>query len=690
MVSNGLSSASTVGADSKQSNKIFYVDHDSSTYVINLAPIRRSFAQTACCNAETSFISEDGTYEQRQPNEDGLVDDPVFEVGTPGRTNQLHDSISNCNWEKVRSKMTHRREVHEQTEDSQTALSLACINNAPEDIILYLLSKTPRSAIIIDREGSLPIHHYCTHASPVNSKVLMKLVNLEPRSVSKTNDLMKTPFSLAAEFGKRVEVLETLFQSDHSVASISDIDGSFPLHHCGRAEYLENNFLHKLMTIYPEALMQQNARGETPLILAVSLNASVPVLQEMLYRYPRAARISDSGGFYPVSLLWNSWVNVRKGATGQPVLSDDEAEVTEIVKRNRIQMKSVTGKGDLEGDLAIWWHKMEMLLRVSYHKTLRDALPNGKQWRVVHAAAGCDGCPPGVLHFAMKIEAGQCEEADEEGNLPLHVAAGAPAYIRQNFEKTYGSRIEMLVKKYPEASRKKNVKGELCLHIALRSGKTWDSGIKKILKAEPRGIKIKDTATGLFPFMLAAIGNKNPSSDEGRAQAEARARSKFNKSEWILMTEADQNKEIKAILHNDQLMTLDTVFRLLLAAPSQLKGGIPKENAESMHLLNDNRILREKLRELSTEVHSMRRKEIDGGVGAERRVRFLDEDHESEQEQEQEEELEQNMQEVEAYLIQDMKSKKKEKGKKIEKFKKFYMKRSKRFKNFLRFGKYKK
>jgi len=229
------------------------------------------------------------------------------------------------------------------------------------------------------------------------------------------------------------------------------------------------------------------------------------------------------------------------------------------------------------------------------------------------------------------------------------------------------------------------------LHIALRSGKTWDSGINKFFKAEQRGIKIKDTATGIFPFMLAAIGNKNPSSDEGRAQAEARARSKFNKSEWILMTEADQNKEIKAIIDNDQLMTLDTVFRLLLAAPSQLKGGIPKDNVESMYLINDNRILREKLRELSTEVHSMRRKEIDGGVGAERRVRFLDEDPNGDaNESEHEEELEQNMQEVEAYLIQDMKSKKKEKGKKIEKFKKFYMKRSKRFKNFLRFGKHKK
>jgi len=134
--------------------------------------------------------------------------------------------------------------------------------------------------------------------------------------------------------------------------------------------------------------MQQNAQGETPLILAVSLNASVLVLQEMLYRYLRAARISDLGGFYPVPLLWNSWVNVHKGATGQLVLSDGEAEVIEIVKRNRIQMKSVSGKGDLEGDLAIWWHKMEML------------------------------------------EAGQYKEANKEGNLPFHVAAGAPPYIR--------------------------------------------------------------------------------------------------------------------------------------------------------------------------------------------------------------------------------------------------------------------
>jgi len=49
---------------------------------------------------------------------------------------------------------------------------------------------------------------------------------------------------------------------------------------------------------------------------------------------------------------------MRKGATGQPVMSDDEAKVIKIAKRNRIQMKSMAGKGVLEGDLAIWWHNM--------------------------------------------------------------------------------------------------------------------------------------------------------------------------------------------------------------------------------------------------------------------------------------------------------------------------------------------
>jgi len=92
--------------------------------------------------------------------------------------------------------------------------------------------------------------------------------------------------------------------------------------------------------------------------------------------------------------------------------------------------------------------------------------------------------------------------------------------------------------------------------------------------------------------MLVAIGDKNPLSDEGRAKAEARARSKFNKSKWILMTEADQNKEIKTITDSDQLMTLDTVFHLPLVAPSKLKGDIPKNNVEYMYLINDNRILR--------------------------------------------------------------------------------------------------
>mmetsp|Transcript_13016 Transcript_13016/g.28730 ORF Transcript_13016/g.28730 Transcript_13016/m.28730 type:complete len:261 (-) Transcript_13016:90-872(-) len=247
----------------------------------------------------------------------------------------------------------------------------------------------------------------------------------------------------------------------------------------------------------------------------------------------------------------------------------------------------------------------------------------------------------------------------------------------------------VLIKKYPEASKKKNEKGELCLHIALKSGKTWDTGIKKLLKAEPRAIKIKDKSVGLYPFMLAAVGNTVMSKEEKRLFATSRARSKYTKSCWNEFDEDYQREEIDNILMKDKVMELDTVYRLLLAAPTLVKSAIPKQDSETRYLLNDNKILRQKLKDLSTKVSDMRRKENLEKKDYEKKVRFEDEElkYPFAEYSEPEPEIEEDISEVESYLIRDMLEGKEEKSKKTEKFKKFYMSRARRFFRFLKFGK---
>ena len=45
------------------------------------------------------------------------------------------------------------------------------------------------------------------------------------------------------------------------------------------------------------------------------------------------------------------------------------------------------------------------------------------------------------------------------------------------------------------------------LHLALRSGRTWTSGISSILNAAPSSLAIRDEVTGLYPFQLAVCSS---------------------------------------------------------------------------------------------------------------------------------------------------------------------------------------
>jgi ankyrin repeat protein len=49
--------------------------------------------------------------------------------------------------------------------------------------------------------------------------------------------------------------------------------------------------------------------------------------------------------------------------------------------------------------------------------------------------------------------------------------------------------------------------GQLPLHAAIRSGKTWTEGVKSLVEAYPEALAIPHPSTSLYPFMLAAEDN---------------------------------------------------------------------------------------------------------------------------------------------------------------------------------------
>lgn len=182
-----------------------------------------------------------------------------------------------------------------------------------------------------------------------------------------------------------------------------------------------------------------------------------------------------------------------------------------------------------------------------------------KKFRVVHASVGLIGfgCPPELIRLAISIHPHQVTEMDEDGNLPLHIAATAASYLAtahatvsdsddiptsimaaaaaaaqetgddqsvlsdaamsffssatvslttNPFDKV----IKMLLEHYPDAAQTPHGKtGRLPLAMAIESGRrTWNDGIRTLLHANPPALhskKLMDPA--LYPRVLAKLAN---------------------------------------------------------------------------------------------------------------------------------------------------------------------------------------
>jgi hypothetical protein len=90
--------------------------------------------------------------------------------------------------------------------------------------------------------------------------------------------------------------------------------------------------------------------------------------------------------------------------------------------------------------------------------------------------------------------------------------------------------LVVLLDAYPQAACVANGNGRLALHVALENGRSWNSGIRKLVDAAPRALETRDVKTHFYPVQLAAM-----------------------------------------IEEDDDLESLSTVYQLLLAFPPVLR-----------------------------------------------------------------------------------------------------------------------
>ncbi|KAG7372384.1 ankyrin repeat domain protein [Nitzschia inconspicua] len=239
-----------------------------------------------------------------------------------------------------------------------------------------------------------------------------------------------------------------------------------------------------------------------------------------------------------------SWSKERfTGNNGTPVMSQNHvrasavasAMVREDVNREIIKTSSSSSSSECEDDDDV-------------KSAAKEFEMEPREFRIVHASVGLTGygCPPEMIRLAISIHPHQVREMDEDGNLPLHIAASASSFgtLSSNIgmkdeeasvfsdgmaslfstgstkrnksgDGNFDTVIKMLLKQYPQAAQTPHGKsGRLPLVLAARAGhRSWDDGMKTLLRAYPPALFSGSKGmipVKLYPHALALIGGGDP------------------------------------------------------------------------------------------------------------------------------------------------------------------------------------
>lgn len=356
---------------------------------------------------------------------------------------------------------------------------------------LTRIASHPEEAASVGMQGRSPLHVACDHDAP--AVVVQALLQAYPEAsrlvgTSNMNPLHITCSSQHAS----VQVVQVLLEGGLEIqSSMRDVDGDTPLH------------------------------------AACRCGAPIEVLEVLLLANPSAVHERDYEGLTPLLRLWVRYF---------VILGNDVID-------------AVQGRDDLKGELGEAWNKTELLLRAAYHGSLQASTAvrgEAPTWttagvrntvfRAVHAASAVD-CPRQVVKIATKVYPAQLDEVDEEGRIPLTIAAVTPAWKMRDLSdegyiledrihgdesqyddmdnaeqvgpnQLYPSVIEILVTAAPETAQFRDADGRIPLQLAISHGKKWTTGVRALLEAYPDAIMLHDPMTNLLPFMLAGTVKK--------------------------------------------------------------------------------------------------------------------------------------------------------------------------------------
>jgi len=229
-----------------------------------------------------------------------------------------------------------------------------------------------------------------------------------------------------------------------------------------------------------------------------------------------------------------------------------------------------------------------------------------RAFRIVHASVSLIGfgCPPEMIRLALSIHPEQVSEMDEDGNLPLHIAACAASAIGTSLggdddscslqsilselsflstatacTNAFDKVIRILLHQYPAAARiPQGRSGKLPLLLSLEN-RTWDDGIKTMLDAFPSAVHSRKFPVELYPWMLARIGNRTTTPSRPPHHPVVRSRFGSMQSNISISRGASATTLARAVTPRDR--NLSSLFETLRAKPDLITLGYDEQSVVS-------------------------------------------------------------------------------------------------------------
>ena len=161
------------------------------------------------------------------------------------------------------------------------------------------------------------------------------------------------------------------------------------------------------------------------------------------------------------------------------------------------------------------WERVLLVMKAFYNKWGDDELRGDGEpsiFKVLHAAAGIHCFPPNLLRLLVACFPDSLNDYDEDGNLPIHVAAtnaGEDAYqyftdcdIHEANEGTMKTTIDILLAARPLAAKTCNRHGKLPLELAIESGRYMADVVTALLEHYPQAARLR-SSTGKLPLQQA-------------------------------------------------------------------------------------------------------------------------------------------------------------------------------------------